>query len=121
MIVAGFGFRKGAALASLLAAFELAQEGEGQVTMLATAQDKASALLSLGEALGLPVAGVSPDRLTAISTPTRSGPSMSARGTGSVAEASALAAAGPGSRLVMTRRISPDRMATCAIAQGLST
>ena len=30
----------------------------------------------------------------------------------------ALVAAGPGARIVVTRTISSDRMATCAIAQG---
>jgi len=40
------------------------------------------------------------------------------RGCGSVAEAVALAAAGAGGRLLVTRHMSPDRTATCAIAQG---
>jgi cobalt-precorrin 5A hydrolase len=43
---------------------------------------------------------------------------LAARGVGSVAEAVALAAAGPGARIVVARVISSDRMATCAIAQG---
>ncbi|ENO84722.1 hypothetical protein C666_16775, partial [Thauera linaloolentis 47Lol = DSM 12138] len=43
-----------------------------------------------------------------------------ARGCGSVAEAAALAAAGQGARLLAIRHISPDRSATCAIAQGES-
>ncbi len=62
---------------------------------------------------------MSPDALAAVTTPTRSRASLKARGVGSVAEACALAAAGVQSRLLRTRQISPDRMATCAIAQGL--
>ncbi len=38
-------------------------------------------------------------------------------GTGSVAEAAALAAAGPGARLVAPRVVSTDGMATAAIAE----
>ncbi|MHA6346914.1 cobalamin biosynthesis protein, partial [Roseivivax sp. CAU 1761] len=38
--------------------------------------------------------------------------------TGSVAEAAALAAAGPGARLLGPRAVSPDGCATCALAQG---
>ncbi|HRO16470.1 MAG TPA: hypothetical protein PLL33_15800, partial [Paracoccus sp. (in: a-proteobacteria)] len=41
-----------------------------------------------------------------------------AHGTGSVAEAVALAAAGPGARITTRRVVSPDRSATCAIAQA---
>ena len=37
---------------------------------------------------------------------------------GSLAEAAALAAAGPGATLVVNRIISSDGMATCAIAQS---
>jgi len=121
VIVAGFGFRQGAPLASLQAAFALAQEGHGPVTLLATAGDKLDGLRPLGDALGLPVIGVVPETLAATETPTRSPASLAAYGTGSVAEASALAAAGPEARLLTSRHISPDRMATCAIAQGLVT
>ena len=38
---------------------------------------------------------------------------------GSVAEAAALAAAGPGARLLAPRMISADRMASCALAMSL--
>ena len=70
-------------------------------------------------ALALPLIAVTPDALRAMETPTRSAVSLAARDTGSVAEAAALAAAGEGAWLIASRRISPDRMATCAIAQGL--
>lgn len=121
MIVAGFGFRSGAGLSSLRAALALAQKGQPPITHLATALDKLPTLAALAEALGLPLTGISPEALARVSTVTNSSASLAARGTGSVAEASALAAAGPGARLLGPRRISPDRMATCAIAQGAST
>lgn len=121
MIVAGFGFREGAGMASLQAALALARAGHGPVTLLATAGDKIEGLRPLAEALGLPVVGVSREALTQVAAATRSAASLAAYGTGSVAEASALAAAGPGGRLLAPRHIAPDRMATCAIAQGLVT
>lgn len=120
MIVAGFGFRAGTSLAALREVLALAQEGHPSVTLLATAQDKAGALLPLTEALGLPVTGISPEALAAASTVTRSTASLAARDVGSVAEASAMAAAGPGARLLAPRCISPDRMATCAIASSVT-
>lgn len=118
MIVAGFGFRQGAGLSSLRAALARAQQGRPAVTHLATASDKAAALAPLAESLGLPLRGLSHEELSDAVTPTRSAASLAARGTGSVAEASALCAAGPGARLLGPRQVSPDRMATCAIAEG---
>ena len=118
MIVAGFGFRADAGLESLHAALALAQHGRPAVTHLATAQDKMVALLPLGEALGLPVRGLSPKELSGVTTLTRSPASLVARATGSLAEASALSAAGAGARLLGPRHVSPDRMATCALAEG---
>lgn len=118
MIVAGFGFRSSAGLSSLEAALVLARQGLPAVTHLATASDKAAALAPLAEILGLPVIGIAPEALVSAATITRSCASLKARGTGSVAEASALAAAGAGARLLRPRCLSPDRMATCAIAQG---
>jgi len=119
VIVAGFGFRRGATLAALRAALGEAQEGHPSVTAVAAPHDKLPLVSALAETLGLPVIAVSPGALQRTDTPTQSVASLAARRTGSVAEASALAAAGPGAQLLATRHISPDRMATCAIAQGL--
>lgn len=121
MIVAGFGFRAGAGLSSLRGAFALAQQGQPPVTHLATAQDKLAALVPLAEALSLPLTGVAVEALAAVPTTTRSVASLAARDVGSVAEASALAGAGAGAHLLGPRHISPDRLATCAIAQGSPT
>ncbi len=113
MIVAGFGYRSGATAASLRSALALAQAEAPAVTHVATVADK----LPLLETLGLPTIAVA--GLAAVPTPTRSAASLAARGTGSVAEAAALAAAGPEARLLVRRQISPDRLATCAIAEGI--
>ncbi|QGP80622.1 cobalamin biosynthesis protein [Sphingobium sp. CAP-1] len=118
MIVAGFGCRTSATAASLRAALAEAQHGLPPVTLLAAPQDKLPALEPLAQALNLPSVGIAPDALAAIATPTHSAASLSARHVGSVCEAAALAAAGPGATLIVGRCVSPDRMATCAIAQG---
>lgn len=117
LIVAGFGYRSGTTVDSLRQALALAQ-GALKVTALATIADKRALLEPLAAALGVPMVAVPGDALAGIATPTRSPASLAAYGCGSVAEASALAAAGPGARLLVPRQISPDRMATCAIAQG---
>jgi cobalt-precorrin 5A hydrolase len=116
VIVAGFGFSSRATAASLRGAFAAA--GAPSVDALATLADKAPALAPLAAALGarlIAVAGPLPD------TPTDSAASRAARGAGSVAEACALAAAGPGAVLRGVRAVSPDRLATCAIAEGPGT
>jgi cobalt-precorrin 5A hydrolase len=120
VIVAGFGFRSGADRSSLRAAFALAQQGQPPVTHLATVRDKVAALLPLAKMLRLPLMGVAPDALALAPTTTCSVASQAARNVGSVAEASAMAGAGAGARLMSPRHISPDRMATCAIAASVS-
>ncbi|QBF30351.1 cobalamin biosynthesis protein [Thalassococcus sp. S3] len=117
MIVAGFGFRAGAGEDSLADALRLAT-GAHAPDALATAADKAASLASLAARLRLSVIPVSADQLRAQRTHTQSQAAETARGTGSVAEAAALAAAGPGARLVAPRYVSQDRMATCALAIG---
>jgi cobalt-precorrin 5A hydrolase len=130
VIVAGFGFRAAAGLDALRAALATAQHGCPPVEILAVPQDKIALVQALADLLAadrvaaraggcpLTVIGVSPAALQAMRTPTRSIASIRHRATGSVAEAAALAAAGPGAVLLTSRHISPDRMATCAIARG---
>ena len=117
MIVAGFGFRASASLDSLRAA--LAATGHAP-DLIATPTDKAGAtpIRALATELGLPLHPVDPSALQAVDTATHSETVMARRGTGSVAEACALAAAGAAPILLTLRHISPDRLATCAIAQG---
>ncbi|MBY9061645.1 cobalamin biosynthesis protein [Sphingomonas yunnanensis] len=118
MIVAGFGCRAGATTESLAAALVAAAEGR-KVDGLAAPTDRVALLRPLARALGIPLTAVTDAALAATVTPTRSPVSLAARGTGSVAEAAALHAAGRGARLLTTRRVSPDRRATCALAQGI--
>ena len=120
VIVAGFGFRASADVAALEAALASAQRGLPRVTALAVPDDKYALAAALAGALRLPLIRVDPVALRAALPATRSAASLAARGTGSVAEAAALAAAGPGARLLTHRHISPDRRATCAIAEGFA-
>lgn len=117
MRVAGLGFRRGASAESLKAA--LALVGEAQA--LATAEDKVAepGFARLARELGLPVHAVSRAALGAQGVE-GSARVMAEFGTGSVAEAAALAAAGPGARLVIGRRTGPDGMAVAAIAESLT-
>ena len=119
MIVAGFGFRAGASTASLRDALRRAAQGR-RVQALATAHDKVEtpSFQALAQDLGLPTHAVAPEDLAQQHTQTASTASQVARNTGSVAEAAALAAAGPGARLLTARQISADRQATCALAEG---
>lgn len=120
-MIAGFGFRASATEASLRDALARACAGriEG-IDRLAAPADKAAkaSLRVLGRRLALVVEPIPPAAIRAAATLTRSPHALAARGTGSVAEAAALAAAGPGARLVGPRAVSADRLATCALAEG---
>ncbi|WP_170349253.1 MULTISPECIES: cobalamin biosynthesis protein [Ruegeria] len=122
MIVAGLGFSSTATLDSLRAAFDRASDGQ-RVDALATVADKDGhpALIEFASAIALPLHFVAPADLAGQRTLTCSNRSRATYGTGSVAEASALAAAGSGARLTSPRQISDDRLATCAIAIGGQT
>lgn len=117
MIVAGFGFRSETTLAALQDALARAGGAAG-VTHLATLAAKAPALALLGDATGLPVIALAPEALQGQPTLTRSTRVKTLHGTGSVAEAAALAAAGPGARLRGQRAVSADGTATAAIAEA---
>lgn len=118
MIVAGFGFRKGATVESLLAALAAAG-GSEDVVRIATVADKAQAapLRALADHLALPLQAVPAEALASVAVETQSEKSTDMYGTGSLSEAAALVAAGPNATLVSVRAISPDRMATCALAR----
>jgi len=119
VIVAGFGFRAAASVDSLREVYGRAI-GSRRVDHLATTTDKASspAFTAFAAALNLPTVAIDAKVLTGIETHTQSEASQAARGTGSLAEAAALAAAGSNARLLTARVVSLDRMATCAIAFG---
>lgn len=119
MIVAGFGFREAAGADSLRDA--LGQAGDpAALTHLAVPEDKAKApaIMSLAAGLELPLLAIGREVIVGHATPTQSLFILEKRGTGSVAEAVALAAAGGGAQLQVSRCISADRLATCAIAIG---
>jgi cobalt-precorrin 5A hydrolase len=118
MRVAGMGFRKGASQAALLEALVKAGGVDG-LTALATATDKAEALQSLAITLRLPVLAIPPERLAAQTVLTHSPRVKTLYGTGSLAEAAALAAAGLGARLMGPRVQSADGTATAAIAERI--
>jgi cobalt-precorrin 5A hydrolase len=113
--VAGFGLRAAATPASLRAALAAAG-GPAGLTALATVADKAHhpALQALAADLNLLLHPIPLDKLAATAADPARTPDRYANR--SVAEAAALAAAGPGARLLAPRAISPDRLATCAIA-----
>ncbi|MGL4235317.1 cobalamin biosynthesis protein [Tabrizicola sp.] len=119
MIVAGFGFRSETTLAALQDALSRAGGSEG-VTHLATLAAKAAGLEPLSRHLGLPVITLRPEVLYGQPTLTCSTRVEALHGTGSIAEAAALAAAGPGATLRGPRAVSADGTATAAIAEGVS-
>lgn len=119
MIVAGLGFSSTATAQSLRDAYDRATKGQ-TVAALATVADKEGhpALIQFAATTALPLYFVAPADLSGQRTLTCSSRSRATYGTGSVAEASALVAAGTGARLVSPRQISTDRLATCAVATG---
>lgn len=116
MRAAGFGFRASATVDSLLDALDRAG---GSVDLLATAGQKVDvpAFRALARVLGLPVLGLALHELARERTLTQSTRVASRFGTGSLAEAAALAAAGPAARLLAPRAVSADGLATAAIAE----
>jgi cobalt-precorrin 5A hydrolase len=123
MIVAGLGFRTTCTADELVALIECVGEAAGaKIAALAVPDFKAgtSALAGAAERLALEVRPVSRDDLIAVQSlcPSRSTAALDAVGVASVAEACALAAAGPGARLFAPRTASAA--ATCALAASAS-
>ncbi|MBZ9807729.1 cobalamin biosynthesis protein [Mesorhizobium sp. CA13] len=122
MMVAGIGSRKGVSVEDVLAAIETALEAHGlamtALSSLATATLKKDeqAIAAAGRTLNLPVIVVDEAVLKAASTKALSNSSLSQdlAGTASVSEASALAVAGEGARLLGPRTVLGP--VTCAIA-----
>jgi cobalt-precorrin 5A hydrolase len=120
-LVIGLGFRDQASAAAigevLLAA--IVQAGS-QPSAIAVPDDKAGHAGLLAAALGanLPIARVSAEAMRRAddSIATHSAQIENRRGVGCVCEAAALAAAGGGARLIVSRLISSDRTATAAAA-----
>lgn len=126
MKVAGIGFRQSASTADLRAA--LALTGCAQPDALASIAAKASApqMQQLATDMGLPVIALAEDNIQGIETPTQSNRIQARFGTGSLAEAAALAAAKQGQpeatvQLLALRVITDNGLATAAIAQRTTT
>jgi cobalt-precorrin 5A hydrolase len=122
MMVAGIGSRKGVSVEDVLAAIETALETHGlamtAISALATAALKKDeeAISAAGRTLNLPVIIVDDAALQAASSGTLSHSALSQdlAVTPSVSEASALAVAGAGARLLGPRTVLGP--VTCAIA-----
>lgn len=117
MIVAGIGCRAEVRAESLESALSLAAEGRAP-DRIATVDARAGLLVlrDFADRLGVELVAVPGRDLAAQTTLTRSEASLKAHGIGSVAEAAALAAAGPGATLLGPRVVPVDRLATCALA-----
>jgi len=122
MMVAGIGSRKGVSVEDVLAAIETAVEAHGlamtALSALATAALKKDekAIAAAGRALNLPVIIVDDAELQAVASNALSHSELSQdlAGTPSVSEASALAVAGVGAKLLGPRTVLGP--VTCAIA-----
>ena len=123
MIVAGIGFRRGVAADEIVALVEQALE------RAALATDALGKLATVEALAALPAFTEAARRLDVVASPvaepdlsaaaprlrTQSARSIAAHGVGSVAEAAALGAAGPGAQLILERIASAS--ATCALAR----
>lgn len=124
MIVAGLGFRMGASAGDLIAAVDaassthaLAREAIAVLAVLDNKCDEAGVHAAAG-LIGCRVTIIGREQAMRLSaeTPTVSARSLAATGTSSACETAALAAAGPGARLLGPRVVVGN--ATCALAVG---
>ncbi len=117
MRTAGIGCRSAATVASLQDALNRAGGG---VDQLATLPEKAGlpAVQEFARETGVPIVETPQETLATQLTLTHSHIIETRFGTGSVAEAAALAASAPGARLIGPRVVSEDGLATAAIAEG---
>jgi cobalt-precorrin 5A hydrolase len=123
-ITAGIGLRPGTSqveiescLAEALAAAGIGAEAIGRIATLASRRDEAG-LAAVAQAHDLTLIAIPDEALAGFEAAcaTRSTRIAGLYGTGSVAEAAALAAAGPGATLILPR-IATARV-TCALAKG---
>ena len=113
MMVAGLGCTNGTRAMVVLAAIDAALDAHGltraDLAMLATVPNKRDelGLIEAAEILGLPLAVPTHAQLQAADAQgvTRSEASLASTGLGSASEAAALAASGPGSRLLGARLV----------------
>jgi cobalt-precorrin 5A hydrolase len=115
MIIAGIGFRASVTLPSLQALL-----GQTPIDALAVAADKADhpVVAALVQDLAKPLFIIALRELATDRATTPAPQQPDRYGHMSLAEATALAAAGPEARLIQSRLVSPDGTATLAIAEG---
>ncbi len=122
MRVVGIGFRGAADLASLQDALRLAvsvlQQPRIDAIVTEAAKSRERVFQELAQLMQVPGLGIARDDLSKMITPTQSQRIQDQFGTGSLAEAAALAAAGPDAWLVVERVVSGDGQATAAIADS---
>ncbi len=121
MRMIGIGFRAAATEDSLqdaLAQIMAASDAGFDAVVTEAAKARADVFRNFAQSLGVPGLGVSQTDLAQMITPTQSARIQDRFGTGSLAEAAALVAAGPEARLVVSRVVSTDGMATAALAEG---
>lgn len=125
-VVAGFGWRSGATAEQLYGALKSALQAAGcaieDLTLLAAPEFKEGASLeSIAARLGLDLMLVRHGDLEAAQERCRTRSAVAERttGLGSIAEAAALATAGPGA-VLLGARIQHEAVATCAIARRVS-
>jgi cobalt-precorrin 5A hydrolase len=114
MRVAGIGCRADAPPATLRNLLSDA----GPVDLVAGLLTRTGQVQPVAAGMGLRFFAVDEGALRGTVTPTVSSRIGARFGTGSVAEATALIAAGRNARIVERRRVSPDATATIAIAEG---
>lgn len=122
MIVIGIGFRAAASANSLQDAIAIAmasQEGT-RIDALVTeaAKSREAVFQATAQTFKVPGLGITQTDLAQMITPTQSARIQDRFGTGSLAEAAALAAAGPSAQLIVKRVVSSDGLATAAIANS---
>ena len=117
MRVVGVGLRAAATLASL---GELFQRLDVTTTLALAlpAFRQGHPLVRELKGHGFKIGFIPRTALNGISTPTRSARILARYGTGSIAEACALVAAGPAARIILPRVVSADGCATAALAQS---
>lgn len=117
MRVVGLGLRAAATPASLEELFQRLQVSPDLPLAVPAFRESHPAVLDLRQR-GRRIIPLPEAALGGVSTPTCSPRLLARYGTGSIAEACALVAAGPAARIILPRVVSADGRATAALAQS---
>ena len=117
MKVVGLGLRSAATPASLEDLIERLQIAPDLPLAVPAFRRSHPAVLDL-QRRGRRIIPLPEAALSGTSTPTRSPRILARHGTGSIAEACAIVAAGPGARIIVPRVVSADGCATAALARS---